>query len=98
MLVVEIYLERNPAAFANSADPSLWAERQTAELIRSVLVQERTHELGSAVLAIAGALFFGVAFGRVLQLVYIRGWSLSLVQTTGRPGDATASSCSASTG
>ena len=81
VLVVEIYLERNPAAFANQLVHHYGLNAQTAELIRSVLVQERTHELGSAVLAIAGALFFGVAFGRVLQLVYIRGWGLSLVQT-----------------
>jgi hypothetical protein len=28
--------------------------------------------LGSALLAIAGALFFGVGFGRVMQLVHVR--------------------------
>ena len=52
---------------------------QTAEVIRSVLVQERTHELGSAVLAIAGALFFGSPSAGCSNRTSAVG--LSLVQT-----------------
>jgi len=44
----------------------------TASLIHSVLGEGRAHELGSALLAIAGAVFFGLGFGRVLQLVHAR--------------------------
>ena len=36
------------------------------------------HELGSALFAIAGALFFGLGFGRVLQLVHMRAWRVSV--------------------
>jgi uncharacterized BrkB/YihY/UPF0761 family membrane protein len=43
-----------------------------------VLVEGKAHELGSALLAIAGALFFGVGFGRVLQLVHARAWRVEL--------------------
>jgi hypothetical protein len=43
-----------------------------------VLVDTRQHELGSALLATAGALFFGLGFGRVLQLVYSRAWRIQL--------------------
>ena len=48
MLVVEIYLERNPAAFANQLVHHYGLNAQTAELIRSVLVQEL---VGAAVLS-----------------------------------------------
>ena len=43
-----------------------------------MLSEGRSHELGSALLAIAGALFFGLGFGRVLQLVHTRAWRLPL--------------------
>jgi membrane protein len=43
-----------------------------------VLSGSRAHELGSALFAIAGALFFGLGFGRVLQLVHVRAWQLPL--------------------
>jgi membrane protein len=43
-----------------------------------VLVQGRAHELGSGLLAIAGALFVGLNFGRVLQLVHARAWEIPL--------------------
>jgi membrane protein len=47
-------------------------------MIRSVLGEGKAHELGSALLAIASALFFGLGFGRVLQLVHARAWHLKL--------------------
>jgi membrane protein len=43
-----------------------------------VLADTRVHELGSALFAIAGALFFGLGFGRVLQLVHMRAWRVSV--------------------
>jgi membrane protein len=50
----------------------------TSELLHNVLGQGRSHELGSALLAIASALVFGIGFGRVLQLVHSRAWKLDL--------------------
>src|SRR5262249_23057200 len=50
----------------------------TATLMHGVLNEGRSHELGSAFLAIVGALVFGVGFGRVLQLVHTRAWGLPL--------------------
>src|SRR5919201_3616657 len=78
LLVMEEYLETNPAALANHLIHHYGLSEQTATLLRGVLVQDRAHELGSALLAIAGALFFGLGYGRVLQLVYVRAWRLSL--------------------
>ena len=54
--------------------------RETAGLLGSVLVDTETHQLGSALFAIAGALFFGLGFGRVLQLVHARAWKVDVVK------------------
>ena len=78
LLVMEEYLETNPAALANHMAHHYGLSAPTASLVRGVLVQDRVHELGSALLAIAGALFFGLGFGRVLQLVHARAWRIAL--------------------
>jgi membrane protein len=78
LLVMEEYLDPHPAALANHLVHHYGLSAQTADLLRGVLVQDRTHELGSALLAVAGALFFGLGFGRVLQLVHARAWRVSL--------------------
>ena len=65
LLVIEEYLETTPGALANSLVHHYSLSAQTAELLRSVLVDSRQHELGSALLAVAAALFFGLGFGRV---------------------------------
>jgi len=78
VLVMEEYLEAHPAALANHLVHHYGLNASTAELLRNVLVQDRRHELGSALFAIAGALFFGLNFGRVLQLVHTRAWQIRL--------------------
>jgi membrane protein len=78
LLVMEEYLESDPAALANHLARHYGLSAPTADLLHSVLVQDRTHELGSALFAVAGALFFGLGFGRVLQLVHARAWRISL--------------------
>jgi hypothetical protein len=76
LLVMEEYLDPHPAALAHQLVHHYGLSGDTASLLRSVLVQGRAHELGSALLAVAGALFFGLGFGRVLQLVHARAWEL----------------------
>jgi uncharacterized BrkB/YihY/UPF0761 family membrane protein len=78
VLVIEEYLETDPSALANHMARHYALSAQTTDLIRGVLEQDRTHELGSALLAIAAALFFGLGFGRVLQHVHVRAWGLDL--------------------
>jgi membrane protein len=78
LLVMEEYLDSHPAALANDLIRHFSLSAQSASVLRGVLVQTRTHELGSALLAIASALFFGLGFGRVLQLVHVRAWGLDL--------------------
>src|SRR5947207_9656528 len=72
LLVMEEYLDPHPNALANQLVHHYRLNASTAELIHNVLGQGRTHELGSALLAIASALVFGIGFGRVLQLVHSR--------------------------
>jgi len=81
LLVMEEYLERTPGALADHIVRHYGLSTATATLLRGVLVDTRHHELGSALLAIAGALFFGIGFGRVLQLVHVRAWRLPLTST-----------------
>jgi membrane protein len=78
LLVMEEYLERNPGALADHIIRHYRLSTDTATLLRGVLVHTRSHELGTALLAIAGALFFGIGFSRVLQLVHARAWRLKL--------------------
>lgn len=76
LLVMEEYLETEPTALANHIVRHYGLSATTATLVRGVLVQDRAHELGSALFAVAGALLFGLGFGRVLQLVHSRAWQI----------------------
>lgn len=78
LLVLEEYLDPHPNSLANSVVHHYHLNTPTAQTIHSVLGEGRTHELGSALLAIASALFFGLGFGRVLQLVHARAWQIPL--------------------
>jgi uncharacterized BrkB/YihY/UPF0761 family membrane protein len=78
LLVMEEYLDPHPDALASRLVHHYHLNAPTANLIHGVLGEGRAHELGSALFAIAGALFFGLGFGRVLQLVHARAWQLGL--------------------
>ena len=78
LLVMEEYLDPHPNSLANSIVHHYRLNASTSELIHNVLGEGRSHELGSALLAIASALVFGIGFGRVLQLVHARAWGLDL--------------------
>jgi membrane protein len=78
MLVLENYLERNPAALANHLVTRYDLNSAVGSMLRGILVSDKQHELGSALFAIVTTLLFGVGFGRVLQLVYARAWGLEL--------------------
>ena len=78
LLAIEAYRDAHPDALANDIVRHYHLNAPTAGLIHDVLGQGRAHELGSALLAMASALLFGLAFGRVLQLVYLRAWKIEL--------------------
>jgi uncharacterized BrkB/YihY/UPF0761 family membrane protein len=78
LLVMEEYLDPHPNSLANSLVHHYRLNASTSELIHNVLGEGRSHELGSALIAIVSALVFGIGFGRVLQLVHARAWHLEL--------------------
>ena len=82
LLVMEEYLDPHPNSLANQIVHHYRLNASTSQLIHNVLGAGRSHELGSALLAIASALVFGVGFGKVLQLVHARAWKLDLETRT----------------
>jgi uncharacterized BrkB/YihY/UPF0761 family membrane protein len=78
LLVMEEYLDPHPNSLANSLVHHYRLNASTSELVHNVLGEGRSHELGSALVAIASALVFGIGFGHVLQLVHARAWGLEL--------------------
>lgn len=83
LLVVEAHLKRDPNALANHVIRHFGLSRQSAQLVHGVLAGDHAHPLGSALIAIASALFFGLGFGKVLQLVHARAWGLELKSSGG---------------
>jgi membrane protein len=86
LLVIEEYLDSHPSALADQLVQHYGLDASTGRLLRDVLSTTRTHQLGSALLAIVGALLFGLAFGRVLQFVHARVWGISLDSRTSDQG------------
>jgi uncharacterized BrkB/YihY/UPF0761 family membrane protein len=80
LLVMEEFLDPHPDSLATRLVHHFHLNPPTAVMIHGVLGEGRNHELGSALFAIAGALVFGLGFGRVLQLVHARAWELSLAK------------------
>jgi membrane protein len=78
LLVMEEYLDPHPNSLANSLVHHYRLNASASQLIHNVLGQGRSHELGSALIAIASALIFGIGFGHVLQLIHTRAWQLDL--------------------
>jgi uncharacterized BrkB/YihY/UPF0761 family membrane protein len=78
LLVMEGYLEDDPRALADNLVSHYDLSPTTANLVRGVLAQGQSHQLGAALFAIAGSLFFGINFGRVLQSVHVKAWELTL--------------------
>jgi hypothetical protein len=80
LLVIEAYLDAHPNSLSHKIVHHFHLNAPTAALLQGVLGRDHRHELGSALFAIAGALIFGLGFGRVLQLVHVRAWQLPLVK------------------
>src|SRR4051794_5223104 len=78
--VMEAYIDSNPGALSDQLVTHYRLSNETAGLLRSVLAQDTSHKLGSALIAVAGALFFGLGFARVLQIVHARSWQITLPQ------------------
>jgi uncharacterized BrkB/YihY/UPF0761 family membrane protein len=78
MLVYTSYAYSDPAALAKRIDHRLGLGHDTAQLFKTVMVGSADHKLTAALIAIINLFFFGLGFGRVLQLVHARSWGLDL--------------------
>jgi membrane protein len=78
MLVAGSYLYKDPHALADHAEHRLRLHGATATLFSTVLVGAGEHKVSAVVIAIVDLFFFGLGFGRVLQLAHARSWGLDL--------------------
>ena len=79
LLIIETsYAYKNPEALATRLGHRLHLSGNTSNLLQSVLAGTSGHKLSAAVIAIINLFFFGVGFGRVLQLAHARSWGLDL--------------------
>jgi len=78
LLVMEGYLENDTTALAKSMVEQYGLSPTTAQLVQSVFSHGQQHHLGAALLAVAGALFVGINFGRVFQDVHVKAWGITL--------------------
>jgi membrane protein len=78
MLVAGSYLYKDPNALADHAEHRLGLHGATATLFSTVLVGAGEHKVSAVAIAIVDLFFFGLGFGRVLQLAHARSWGLDL--------------------
>jgi Predicted membrane protein len=78
LLVAASYVYNDPTALATRIERRLKLHGTTAELFSTVMVGAGEHKLSAVLIAVIDLFFFGVGFGRVLQLVHARSWGLDL--------------------
>ena len=78
LLVFSSYVFSDPQALATRVEHRLGLEGQTSRLFETVMVGASGHKLSLVLIAIIDLFFFGLGFGRVLQLVHARSWGLDL--------------------
>ena len=78
LLVETSYVYSDPTALAHRLEHRLRLQGNTSKLFDTVMVGASGHKLSAALIAIVNLFFFGLGFGRVLQLVHARSWGLDL--------------------
>jgi membrane protein len=78
ILVETTYVYKDPEAFASRLERRLKLSGTTSHLLTTVLAGSGNHKLSAMLIAIVNLFFFGVGFGRVLQLVHARSWGIDL--------------------
>lgn len=77
-IVFTSYIYRDPGALSARLEHRLRLEGETSKLFTAVMAGASGHKLSAALIAIIDLFFFGLGFGRVLQLVHARSWGLDL--------------------
>ncbi len=78
LLVFTSYVYSDPEALAKRIDRRLRLEGGTSKLFETVVSGASGHKLSAALIAAVDLFFFGLGFGRVLQLAHARSWGLDL--------------------
>jgi uncharacterized BrkB/YihY/UPF0761 family membrane protein len=78
LLLEASYLYSDPTALAQRLEGRLGLGGSTSRLLEDVLTGASGHKLAAALIAAIDLFFFGLGFGRVLQLVHARSWGLDL--------------------
>ena len=78
MLVAASYLYSDPHALADRVESRLHLHGVTATLFSTVMVGAGEHKVSAVLIAVVDLFFFGLGFGRVLQLAHARSWGLDL--------------------
>ena len=78
MLVAASYLYSDPHALADRVESRLHLHGATATLFSTVMVGAGEHKVSAVLIAVVDLFFFGLGFGRVLQLAHARSWGLDL--------------------
>jgi uncharacterized BrkB/YihY/UPF0761 family membrane protein len=78
LLLEGSYLYSDPLAVAHRIEHRLKLEGTTSKLLDDVLTGTSGHKLAAVLIAAIDLFFFGLGFGRVLQLVHARSWGLDM--------------------
>jgi membrane protein len=78
LLVYSSYIYSDPDALAKRVERRLGLGGSTSRLLETVLAGSSGHKLSAAAIAIIDLFFFGLGFGRVLQLAHARSWGIDL--------------------
>jgi membrane protein len=78
LLLEASYLFSDPLALAHRLEHRLGLEGATSTLLEDVLTGTSGHKLAAVLIAAIDLFFFGLGFGRVLQLVHARSWGFDL--------------------
>ena len=78
LLLYSSYAYKDPSALATRLEHRLNLGASTSKLLSAVLVGTSDHKLSALLLAVVNLFFFGLGFGRVLQLVHARSWGFDL--------------------
>jgi membrane protein len=78
LLIYSSYLYSDPEALAKRVEHRLRLEGSTSTLLDAVLQGASGHKLSAALIAALDLFFFGLGFGRVLQLAHARSWGFDL--------------------
>jgi membrane protein len=78
LLVESSYIYNDPHALSHRLEARLGLKGTTSQLLDSVLAGASGHKLSAALIAAIDLFFFGLGFGRVLQIVHARSWGLDL--------------------